>query len=249
MKGSIRIARELMRIAKMISASNATINGYDECVNYLGGMFEDGMIDDGGISYNVDMDYYETNGGSVCAMRIKATKDGLYYNEYVVTDDDVEEALREKWQSQERIGDEYEFSCDLSDCLDDQYVLYSKYPFDTGVFEKWLEEKAEKNAEAGLDVVRNNDTFKLYNIPKDSYVEMDNGVKIWRMDIPTWAICYLVNGDKDGLTEEDIETADDWWNKNNVVLVDPIGAGDASFSSDPEFGPASDVEECFVHTR
>ena len=244
MKGNIRIARELVRIAKMIYASGDTINGYDECVNYM-----DGKFDGDGIYYNVDMDYYETNGGSVCALKLKAAKDGLYYNEYIVDDDDVEEALRKKWQSQERIGDEKEFEFNPSECLDGQYVLYSKYPFDTGTFEKWLDEKASKNAEAGLDVVRNNGTFKLYNIPEGSYVEMDDGVKIWKMDIPTWAICYLVNGDKDGLTEEDIETVDDWWNKNNVILVDPIGTGDASFSSHPEFGLASDVEECFVHTR
>ena len=249
MDRNIRIAKELVRLAKMIAAAGTTINSYEECISYLGGTFGDGVIDGDGISYAVDMTEYESNGDSLCVMRIKATKDGVYYDEYVITDDDVEEALREKWQSQERIGDEHDFTCDLSGALDGKYTLYSKYPFDTNVFEKWLDDRVSKNVQAGLDAVCGNDTFKLYNLPEGTYVEMDDGVKVWKMEIPTWAMCYLVNGDKDGLTDEDIQTVDDWWNRNNVILVDPIGTGDASFTWHPEFGLACDVEECFVHTR
>ena len=36
MDSNAKIARELMRIARMISASGATIGNCDECVNYLG---------------------------------------------------------------------------------------------------------------------------------------------------------------------------------------------------------------------
>ena len=238
MEDNIRIARELMRIAKMISASNATINGYDECVNYLGE-----------ISHNVDMDEYGQNGGSVCALRLNAKSDGLYYNEYVVDDYDVEDALREKWQNQEHIGNEYEFEFNPSACIDDQYVLYSKYPFDTDVFEKWLAEKAKKNIEAGMKVVCDNDTFKLYNLTYGECAEMSDGEKVWKMEIPTWALCYLVNGDTDGLDDEEIEMVDDWCSRNNVEMVDPISDGSTSFSPHPEFGDACDVKECFVHTR
>lgn len=48
--------------------------------------------------------------------------------------------------------------------------------------------------------------------------------------IPVWAMCYLVNGDTDSITDKDKAIVDEWWSRNNVVTV----------------SPASDVIDCNV---
>jgi len=37
--------------------------------------------------------------------------------------------------------------------------------------------------------------------------------------IPTWALCYLINGDSTGLTENDITMIDKWYADNKVQSV------------------------------
>ena len=37
--------------------------------------------------------------------------------------------------------------------------------------------------------------------------------------IPTWALCYLINGDNTGLTESDITMIDKWYADNKVQTV------------------------------
>lgn len=53
-------------------------------------------------------------------------------------------------------------------------------------------------------------------------------------------MCYLVNGDYSGITDEDKAMADEWWECNNVVSVSP--ASDDEGSCNPYFThyPASD---------
>lgn len=68
--------------------------------------------------------------------------------------------------------------------------------------------------------------------------------------IPTWALCYLINGDSEGLTETDKALADEWWEQNNVVTVSPAsdeeGNSHPYFTHYPAFGMASDVMDCHV---
>ena len=74
--------------------------------------------------------------------------------------------------------------------------------------------------------------------------------------IPAWAICYLVNGDLTGLTEEEIETVQKWEKDNKVIDVSPKRItgkngeeGDIAepyFSSYPAFGLPTDVYDCDV---
>ncbi len=40
--------------------------------------------------------------------------------------------------------------------------------------------------------------------------------------IPVWAMCYLVNGDSTGLTDEDKTIVDKWWKDNKVWTVSPV---------------------------
>lgn len=57
--------------------------------------------------------------------------------------------------------------------------------------------------------------------------------------IPEWAICYFANGDKDNLTDEEIEIADKWYEEHfpNGCAFD-FGSEDNEpyFSNDPAFG-------------
>ena len=76
----------------------------------------------------------------------------------------------------------------------------------------------------------------------------------FEVKIPTWALCYLVNNDYSGITEEDKEMVDKFWDKwqkkadqyeCNIVLSfpDDIDA-EKYFSPSPVFGLACDVVDC-----
>lgn len=72
--------------------------------------------------------------------------------------------------------------------------------------------------------------------------------------IPTWALCYIVNNDYSGITEEDKEMVDKFWNKwqkkadmyECVVVFSAPEDIDAEkyFYPSPEFGLACDVVDC-----
>jgi hypothetical protein len=69
--------------------------------------------------------------------------------------------------------------------------------------------------------------------------------------LPTWSLPYLVNDDPSGLTEEDINQADDWCKKNNVQVVCPIDDSVEAemqpyFTPSPAFGLPCDVIDCIV---
>ena len=68
--------------------------------------------------------------------------------------------------------------------------------------------------------------------------------------IPVWAMCYLVNGDSTGLTDEDKAIVDEWWNDNKVQTVSPVSEESGEtypyFSYFPAFGKASDVMDCHI---
>ena len=36
--------------------------------------------------------------------------------------------------------------------------------------------------------------------------------------IPTWSLCYIINGDASGLTDEEIRMVDDAMRKNNIEI-------------------------------
>lgn len=69
--------------------------------------------------------------------------------------------------------------------------------------------------------------------------------EVIKMGIPEWALCYLVNGDLTGLSDEDIEIVQEWEKKNHVYEVEPLEE-EGSFSYYPEFGKACNVVECNV---
>lgn len=40
--------------------------------------------------------------------------------------------------------------------------------------------------------------------------------------IPTWSLCYLINGDATGLTDDEIRMADKWMDDWQVQIVSPV---------------------------
>ena len=69
--------------------------------------------------------------------------------------------------------------------------------------------------------------------------------EVIKMEIPRWALCYLVNGDLTGLSDEEIKIVQDWERDNHVYDVESLEE-EGSFSWRPEFGKACNVVECNV---
>lgn len=67
-------------------------------------------------------------------------------------------------------------------------------------------------------------------------------MKTDKIDIPEWAICYLVNGDLDNLTDEELAWCKDFEKSYRVLDWEE----ESHFSWRPLFGLACNVYECTV---
>jgi hypothetical protein len=75
------------------------------------------------------------------------------------------------------------------------------------------------------------------------------------VNIPSWAICYLVNDDASGLEDNEIDLAYEWWTdlKGSYEKDYPgcdvfieVGNEETDFDADPEFGLAGSTTKCAV---
>lgn len=70
--------------------------------------------------------------------------------------------------------------------------------------------------------------------------------------IPTWALCYLINSDPSGLTDEEIAMIDKWSVENNVMTVCTASEQEGEcfpyFTHYPAFGLPTEVIDCNVMT-
>ncbi|EXZ98027.1 hypothetical protein M087_4470 [Bacteroides fragilis str. S23 R14] len=68
--------------------------------------------------------------------------------------------------------------------------------------------------------------------------------------IPTWSLCYLINGDATDLTEDEINMIDQWTSDWQVQIVSPFtdeeGNAHPYFSHYPLFGLPTEVEDCDI---
>ena len=68
--------------------------------------------------------------------------------------------------------------------------------------------------------------------------------------IPTWSLCYLINDDPSGLTDEEIQAVDCWCDNLGVQIVSPTQDADGNmqpyFSQYPAFGLPAEVEDCDI---
>ena len=68
--------------------------------------------------------------------------------------------------------------------------------------------------------------------------------------IPTLALCYLINDDRSGLTEEEVTMGDRWYTAKKVVPITTASEEDSEFhhyfSYYPAFGLPTNVIDCSV---
>ena len=57
--------------------------------------------------------------------------------------------------------------------------------------------------------------------------------------IPTWSLCYIINGDASGLTDEEIRMVDEAMRKNNIEIVSPRYNED--MCTEPYFNPLAEL--------
>ena len=71
-----------------------------------------------------------------------------------------------------------------------------------------------------------------------------HGRDVYKLEIPDWALPYIVNQDDGGLEDDEKELADSWMEHNGVEFVETTG--ESHYSSDPEFGEPCNVTVCKV---
>ena len=120
---------------------------------------------------------------------------------------------------------------------------YSDFPIDAKKLNNWVQNKIKKGIDDGWNVIKNYDPFK--NLPVNSYVEWE-GEKLWKMNIPDYALPYLINNDDSGLEEEDIETILKWEQKFNIKRIEPTDETN-EFDLNPAFGEPCATTLCKVY--
>lgn len=84
----------------------------------------------------------------------------------------------------------------------------------------------------------------MINHPKHTYMEKTTE------KIPTWSLCYLVNDDASGLTDEEIQTIDRWYKDMGAQVVSPVMDDECNlqpyFSHFPAFGLPTEVVDCDI---
>lgn len=78
--------------------------------------------------------------------------------------------------------------------------------------------------------------------------DMETGIE----KVPTYALCYLVNGDATGLTEQEVNEIDSLLREQSVELVctpEPDEEWHPYFSRYPWFGEPCEVIDCDVVYR
>jgi len=77
-------------------------------------------------------------------------------------------------------------------------------------------------------------------------------VFLYKLPIPSWAMCYLINGDADSLSLDEKWMVDGWYQSlfdtlepGEEIILSPVN-GREYFLWFPEFGQASMVQDCWV---
>lgn len=150
----------------------------------------------------------------------------VYWGDAILTEDDIER----DGQNASPEWDEYMYK-------------YSDFPIDVKKLNNWIQNKIKKGIDDGWNVIKNYDPFK--NLPVNSYVEWE-GEKLWKMNIPDYALPYLINSDDSGLEEEDIETILKWEQKFNIKRIEPTDETN-EFDVNPAFGKPCATTLCKVY--
>lgn len=63
--------------------------------------------------------------------------------------------------------------------------------------------------------------------------------------VPTWALCYIINGDSEGISEEEAAEINQWLTDFKIDIVSPINDSEGNwspyFKAYPIFGKGAEV--------
>ena len=150
----------------------------------------------------------------------------VYWGDAILTEDDIER----DGQNASPEWDEYMYK-------------YSDFPIDVKKLNNWIQNKIKKGIDDGWNVIKNYDPFK--NLPVNSYVEWE-GEKLWKMNIPDYALPFLINGDDSGLEDDEKEMIMKWEQKFRVKRIEPTDETN-EFDVNPAFGEPCATTVCKVY--
>lgn len=223
------MAKKLIKIAKSLIADEQTgmIENREDFNNAVEGQLFESLEFIGDYA---GKDYYsvDTNGNDdVYSLKIFADDNAVYYGQAVITEDDLD-----------RNG------YNASPEWDEYMYKYDSYPFSLNEFENWINKTVKSGVNEGRDVLKNYDPF--INLPVNQYVE-EGGELLWKLNIPDYALSYLVDGDDSGLQDEELKEIDEWESRMNVYRIDPTNEKD-EFNINPAFGKPCSITVCKVYT-
>lgn len=72
------------------------------------------------------------------------------------------------------------------------------------------------------------------------------------VDMPTWALCALINGDETGLSAEDSMVLEEWINEEldtskGAPIFEPVAGEPEFFSTTPAFGLPCNCERVRIY--
>lgn len=94
------------------------------------------------------------------------------------------------------------------------------------------------------------DHWKKYFSDYIDLIEENNDQFV--MGVPSYAVCYLIYGESEGLNDEDIENIDQWIVSMEKVRngrhfdISPINGREEYFSNNPPFGLPCNVMDCWI---
>lgn len=235
---------KINRIAEIVA--NDQISSRGEFKEYVENSLYD-KLNYIGVWEGMDVYNADTNGN-----------DHLYQCHIFVTDERVlytDESYSDMYYDK---GDDWELEVD-----DFRAYPAFEFPFSKKDFEEWFDKRVDDGLEEGRKALEARQGNQKQADAEDGdseneledlevgmgYVTLSNGDKVCKCYIPDWSLSYLVNGDSSGIEDEDKKIVDDWYKRNNIILVNPIDGTEEDFIAHPEFGGGSSCMVCYVHFK
>lgn len=137
--------------------------------------------------------------------------------------DTIEEAINCAWKK---------LSLDEQNAIIDDYDSFNPEDEEHYNFEDWLSDHWGKYL-------------------SDYIIEVQETEDHFVMGIPSYSICYLINGDSSGLSDEDIKNIDDWVDgmrkEGKCMDISPISGRDEYFDDTPPFGLPCSSMDCWIN--
>ena len=135
MNRSIRIARELVRLAKMIAASGNDIASREEFEEYAKQIGLEKNIILSNDEYDLYTAHFDPDKGEF-SFQLYVKDDGVYYAKAVITPDELKKG-------------------DTAEAYGDNPIEYGAFPIDKNTFKSWMDMNIREGVRQGQSVIRN----------------------------------------------------------------------------------------------